>query len=78
MLLVVLIGFTVKSSQQVVTNFNRIDERRVITNIDDIEDQEAIENIDEIFLINEGRVSSSPTNTCGEHLHGLIICWICI
>ncbi|VDH97519.1 Hypothetical predicted protein [Mytilus galloprovincialis] len=73
MLLVVLIGFTVKSSQQVVTNFNRIDERRVITNIDDIEDQEAIENIDEIFLINEGRVSSSPTNTCdGTFLGGFL------
>ncbi|VDH99403.1 Hypothetical predicted protein [Mytilus galloprovincialis] len=73
MLLVVLIGFTVTNSQQVVTNFNRIDEQRVITNIDDIEDQGGIGNIDEIFLINEGRVSSSPTNTCdGTFLGGFL------
>ncbi|VDI72381.1 Hypothetical predicted protein [Mytilus galloprovincialis] len=62
MLLVVLVAFTGKSSQQVVT-----------TNIDDIVGQIATGNIDEIFLINEGIVSSSPTNTCdGTFLGGFL------
>ncbi|XP_063436184.1 uncharacterized protein LOC134717620 [Mytilus trossulus] len=61
-LLVVLVGFTGKSSQQVVIN------------IDDIVGQGVLGNIDEVVLINEGSVSSSQTNTCdGTFLGGVLL-----